>query len=221
MTPVCKRRCWPFPTFTKNWRRPGQALEAYLDAENGYTDQLVEVEQIADSLTSEQLLAALELVENDEQNSLDIQRLADFLSLQPLQNRAVDVQRLLDMREQLHQWQQKLDIFQHLLDQRRQARGDKLQMIEQRQFPEQLEQMIAQGDKHSAELQAIIDTNDVMALVSGDTADLWQRVVRAEQHLEALYAAGELSTEEQSEYRELLAPQPWPTPLAGYGAVSR
>ncbi|MCV6604348.1 MAG: hypothetical protein OIF34_03515 [Porticoccaceae bacterium] len=183
---------------------PGQALEAYLDAENSYTDQLVEVEQIADSLTSEQLLAALELVESDEQSPMDLQRLADFLSLQPLQNRAVDVQRLLDMSATLEQWQGKLDIFQHLLDQRSQARGDKLQLIEQRQFPHQLEQMMTQGDRRATELQRIIDENDAMALASGDIADLWQRVERSQQHLQTLSAAGQLSPREQAEYSDIL-----------------
>ncbi|MDM3872241.1 hypothetical protein QSV34_12875 [Porticoccus sp. W117] len=183
---------------------PGQALEAYLDAENSYTDQLVEVEQIADDLTSEQLLAALELVDSEDHSSLDLQRLADFLSLQPLQNRAVDVHRLLDMQDRLEQWQSKLDIFQHLLDQRRQARGDKLQTIEQRQFPVQLQQMMAHGDQRAAELQRIIDNNDAMALVDDDTKDLWQRVERSQQHLQVLTAAGELSAQEQDEYREIL-----------------
>ncbi|UTW46093.1 hypothetical protein KFE80_04135 [bacterium SCSIO 12696] len=186
---------------------PGQALEAYLDAENSYTDQLAEVEQMAVSLTREDLLAALELSASDDDelastNNLD--RLADFLSLQPLQNRAGDLQRLLGMREQLQQWQQKLDIFQHLLEQRQQARGDKLQSIEQRQFAAQLEQMMAQGDQRTADLQRIIDSRDPMALVDGDTADLWQRVVRAERHLARLKAAGELSDVEQTEYQEML-----------------
>ncbi|MGS2722959.1 hypothetical protein ACVBEJ_04380 [Porticoccus sp. GXU_MW_L64] len=192
------------PHVYEKLQAPGQALEAYLDAENSYTDQLVEVEQIADSLTSEQLLAALELVDSDAQQSLDLRRLADFLSLQPLQNRAVDVHRLLDMQGRLEQWQSKLDIFQHLLDQRRQARGDKLRLIEQREFPAQLEQMMVQGDQRAAELQRIIDNNDTMALMDGDIADLWQRVVRSQQHLETLVAAGELSAQEQADYRDIL-----------------
>lgn len=186
---------------------PGQALEAYLDAENNYTDQLHEVEQISASLNGDHLLSALNLSSQgkaEESVFSELRRLADFLSLQPLQNRAGDLQRLLDMQEKLEQWQDKLDIFQHLIDQRRQLRNQKLQLIEQRQFPQQLEQMMAQGDRRAREVQRIVKEHDVMALADTANSDLWQRIQRSQENLQYLLSQGELSASEQREYQDIL-----------------
>ena len=184
---------------------PVQALEAYIDAESSYTDQLDEIRYITDSLHSDDLLAALKLSNSlsefsdpDSVESSQLDRLADFLSLQPLQNHAGDLQKLLAMREQLQQWQQKLDIFKHLLEQRQQSRGEKLQQIEQNQFSQQLQQLMASGDQRASELQRIINEGDAIALDSGDTAELWQRVERAERNL-ALFAESPVFAKETSE----------------------
>lgn len=176
--------------------RPGEALHAYRNAEQTYREQLQDVAAFADRIDSD-AFADIDWLNiwsaSQQQTSDDTQLVSDYemrllhlLSEDHFQIHAGDLRDMSEMQQSLSDWQQKLDIYRDLLQQREQQRSGQLQQIAERQIPQLLQSISERQKQLRQQLTQAEQQGDVMAVASGETKSLWQIVERAQLALERL-----------------------------------
>lgn len=178
-----------------------EALAAFQAAEEGYQQQLAIIRGISEQLQPGKLLDVLRQDVDNPYFQRYFQRLAELLSRQSLQNQVSNLRGLLALHQRLQVWQDTLEIYQHLLEQREQRRDKRLEQIDGQRLPQQLTTLAMDYQKLSDELTRIVEQQDVMALADAATLRLWRRVENAADAVSLLKENGEETTSYQERLR--------------------
>jgi len=206
----------------------GQALEAYRRAQQSYEREIGAIDVTLRSLQAENWFDRLQLLdtvqekqtwlslqsaegnkvdlfvrEGGDSGELPVAYMTELFAQNRFQGQVQELRELLQLQQSLQSWEQKLETYTLMLQERRRARAVKEEAIARRELAERRRLLREQRDQYAAELQRIDVEKDYLALAPSATAELFQRVVRAQQAVARLQAAGEPAAE-IAEYRESL-----------------
>ncbi|TQV82504.1 hypothetical protein FKG94_07135 [Exilibacterium tricleocarpae] len=179
----------------------GEALGAFLNAENVFQQEIARIDQVLEELQNQALLAALRVSEDSNRNWFAIDKttavkphlsyLTELFASNRFQGSVQELRDLLRMQTRLGQWVEKLDAYQLMLDEREIARGKKLQLVAARQLLQQKNRLVAHREALATRIETIAAERDYLAIASADTASLYEIAERARVGMERLEAAGE------------------------------
>lgn len=206
----------------------GQALSAFQRAQHNYEREIARIDATLQSLTGDDWFtrwhmldsklekqtwlslqsagdhqASLFASEGDGNNELPAAYLTKLFAQNRFQGKMQELRELLQLQQSLRGWEQNLEAYTLMLQERQRARVIKEETIARQHLSERRQQLRQQRDQHAAELQRIEAEDDYLALALPDTAELYERVQRAQQALARLQAAGEQAADIE-EYAESL-----------------
>lgn len=196
---------------------PGQALMSYMSAETAFEKEIARIDDVAAQLQQLDLLTALNIEDTDNRNWFlldennavepNLTYLTELFSLNRFQGAVQELRDLIGIQQQLNRWQERLDAYTYMLEQREINRARQLQDIESRQLGDSLLRMVAKRDKLNNELERIVAEKDFLALSDAESSEIRDIVQRVEKNVALLNRAGE-GDEEYDEalrrYRGLL-----------------
>ena len=196
---------------------PGQALLSYMSAETAFEKEIARIDDVAAELQQLDLLTALNIKDTDnrnwflldENNAVEptLTYLTELFSLNNFQGAVQELRDLIGIQQQLNVWQERLDAYTYMLEQREINRAKHLQSIAERQLGANLERMLGKRDQLNRELERIVAEKDFLALSDADSSEIRDIVQRMEKNVALLNRAGE-GDEEYDEglrrYRGLL-----------------
>ncbi|MEX1031863.1 MAG: hypothetical protein WDZ30_00740 [Cellvibrionaceae bacterium] len=195
----------------------GQALQAYIDAEDAFQAEMDRIDQVMSQIDQLDVLSALNITDTDNRDWFLLDEtsgarphlvyLAELFSLNHFQGSIQELRDLLHMAQRLRSWQVKLNAYRFMLQEREINRVSQLQAIARQNMQGKLRQMIAARDQLDRELERIAAQRDYFALVSEEEKELVDIARSAEQSLALLKQAGEPVEEYEAlvkRYRGLL-----------------
>lgn len=179
----------------------GQALNAFIQAQSVYEQEISRIDSVLQSLEEKSLLTALKVSEQSNRNWFSIEEnmevkpdlsyLTELFASNRFQGAVQELRDLVRMQRRLQQWQEKLSAYQLMLDEREIAREKKLTTINDRQLLQRAAVLRTYRDRLARRIDKIDSENDFIAIASPDTTSLFDIVKRAEQSITRLKAAGE------------------------------
>jgi tetratricopeptide (TPR) repeat protein len=189
----------------------GQALQEYLSAELSFQKEIVRIESVQAELDQLDLLAALDIDETEERNWFNLNEdavarpnlsyLTELFSLNQFQGSVQELRDLMNMRDKLTVWRDKIDAYAYMLDQREINRENEMREIAARNLGQQLATMQARRDALDAYLRKIVDANDYLALAEGDQKEFAEIVLNMERTVNAMRRAGQSVTQYEEQVR--------------------
>jgi hypothetical protein len=196
--------------FEKLGRKP-DALNAYKQAETQYLDEINQLNESLKALLTPTLDETLNLPLDEElswnkyaeDHDLPAQKayFAALFAKNEFQQQVQILRDLLQMRAVLTNWQNKMQLYQDLVDERDLSRDTHMQRYEQNPYNQQVATLMAQRDALAIRLQNAIATNDAQALVSGAEAQRLQTLTQAKVRLSRLQASGQATAEQIEKLR--------------------
>lgn len=174
----------------------GLALQKFQSAEARFVTEIATLEDVIANLQGDALLEALRIESNTELNWLkyaeenqlspQLSYLIHLFSEEEFQQLAQTLRDLLAVQESLYRWQDKLDFYNAMLDEREFNRTEKTNFLAQQQLGSKIAAMEAQRIEMANRIAKISAGNDYFALANEDEADLVERVLRAKERVELL-----------------------------------
>ncbi|RYZ96137.1 MAG: hypothetical protein EOO68_17345, partial [Moraxellaceae bacterium] len=196
--------------FEKLGRKP-DALNAYKQAETQYLDEINQLNESLKALLTPTLDETLNLPLDEElswnkyaeDNDLPAQKayFAALFAKNEFQQQVQILRDLLQMRAVLINWQNKMQLYQDLVDERDLSRDAHMQRYAQNPYNQQVATLMAQRDVLAKQLHNAIATNDAEALVSGAEAQRLQTLKQAVARLSRLQASGQATAEQIEKLR--------------------
>lgn len=202
---------------------PGEALQAYDQAEVAFERELTQVENLTRDLSRTQLLAALEgsssradgglisLATEGEHNWLTLDRtsviethsayLAELFQQNPFQTRVQSLRDLLQQRALMADWLPKLEIYAQLQRDKKNQRGARTEQLARKQVLSQVELLKNRRDQLAESFASVVAERDYMALSDEERRELYQMTQSAQQSRAALDAAGRDTGEARARLR--------------------
>lgn len=193
---------------------PGEALDAYDQAEGALEGELLQIESLTRDLSRAQLLAALEgsgpgagtgaglisLAAAGEHNWLTLDRtsviethsayLVELFQQNPFQVRVQALRDLLQQRGLLAEWLPKLEIYAQLQRDKKTQRGARAEQLARNQVLGQADLLKKRRDQLAENLARVAAERDYMALADDESRELYQMALSAQQSRATLEAAG-------------------------------
>lgn len=185
---------------------PGQALASFEAAQNTFEDEIGRIDSVLASLDRQALLDVLKVVDKThssnwfslgaELDKIDTVTpretyLTELFSQNTFQGAVQELQDLLRLQESLQGWEEKLDAYDLMLQERDIARDAKAQDIATRDLQQRRQQLITKRDQFVAYIERINAEKDYLALAEGETSELYKIVQRIEKSIARLRDAGE------------------------------
>ncbi len=174
----------------------GLALQKFQSAEAKFVAEIATLDDVIANLQGDSLLEALRIESNKELNWLkyaeenqlspQLSYLIHLFSEEEFQQLAQTLRDLLAVQESLYQWQEKLNFYSEMLDEREFNRTEKTNLLAQQQLGRKIAAMEAQRVELAERIENITAGNDYFALANEDEADLVERVTRAKERVELL-----------------------------------
>ncbi|HEY6527252.1 MAG TPA: hypothetical protein VIZ65_01060 [Cellvibrionaceae bacterium] len=196
--------------FEKLGRKP-DALSAYKQAEKQYLEEISRLNESLKALVTPALDDTLNLPLDEElswnkyaeDHDLPAQKayFAALFAKNEFQQQVQILRDLLQMRTVLTNWQNKMQLYQDLVDERDLSRDAHMQRYAQNPYNQQVATLIAQREALAVRLQNAIAANDAEALVSGAEAQRLQTLKQAVARLSRLQASGQATAEQVEKLR--------------------
>ena len=189
----------------------GQALQEYLNAELAFQKEIGRIESVQADLDQLDLLAALDIQDTVERNWFNLNDdavakpslsyLTELFSLNQFQGSVQELRDLMNMRDKLVVWRDKLDAYAYMLDEREVNRAGQMQDIAARNLEQQLISLQARRDSLDAYLNKIVSERDYFALAEGDQKEFIDIVLNLERTVNAMRSAGQPVAEYEAQVR--------------------
>jgi tetratricopeptide (TPR) repeat protein len=196
--------------YEKLGRKP-EALAAYKQAENQYLSEINQLDGSLKALITPVLDDTLNLpIDEDlswnryaEDHELPAQKayFAALFARNEFQQQVQVLRDLLQMRVVFSQWQNKMQLYQDLVDERDLSREAHMEHYQQHPYSQQVASLLAQRDMLTAQLQKAITSNDAEIIVSGPAANRYQTLQQAKANFSRLLARGQASAEQIEKLR--------------------
>ncbi|HMW73914.1 MAG TPA: hypothetical protein PKD17_18950, partial [Cellvibrionaceae bacterium] len=196
--------------YEKLGRKP-DALAAYQQAEKHYLDEISQLNTSLQALLTPVLDDTLNLPLDEE---LSWNRYAEDHNLPPqkayfaalfakneFQQQVQVLKDLLQMRQVFTAWQNKMQLYQDLVDERDLSRDAHMGRYQQKPYNQQVAALMAQRNALAQQLQTALANNDAEILVSGREAERLRILLQAKARLKRLQAAGQASAEQVEKVR--------------------
>lgn len=176
-----------------------QALKQFRQAEASY---LAEIDRLQEAMNDVKGYAIRE--------ALNIDRSADFSWLQYAQENQLspqmsylvalfsreefiglvqEVRDLLAIQSQFAEWQNKLDFYSQMLDERESNRAQEVDYLAQQELGKKIDAMVAQRDGFAAQVDRLQRQTDFLSLVDPQDGARLERILRAEKNIQILQGA--------------------------------
>lgn len=196
--------------YEKLGRKP-DALAAYQRAEQQYLNEITQLDTSLQALLTPVLDETLNLPLDEElswnryaeDNNLPAQKayFAALFAKNEFQHQVQVLRDLLQMRLGLSEWQNKMRLYQDLVDERDLNRDAHMSRYQQRPYSQQVAALTAQRDALAQQLHTAIANNDAELLVNGREAERLRILLQARARLKRLQSSGQASAEQIEKLR--------------------
>lgn len=179
--------------------REGLALEYFQLAEANFIDELTRLEGVISGMSGNQLLEAFKIERSsgmdwlkhvrENQVSPQLGYLAQLFSREEFQGLVQELRDLVGIREDLIEWQEKLEFYLELTVTREQGRNKKAEELAARELSDSIAQMQEHRTTLARRIENIAANKDYFALANEDEKDLIERVQRSQKSIAALKAS--------------------------------
>lgn len=176
-----------------------EALEQFRRAEASYLSEIERLQEAMSDVQGHAIREALNIdrsadfswLEYAQQNRLAPQMtyLVALFSREAFIGLVQEVRDLLAIQNQFAEWQNALDFYSRMLDEREANRIREVDYLAQQELDQKIEAMAAQRDDFAAQVARLQKRTDYLALVDPEDGARLERLVRAEKNVQILQAA--------------------------------
>jgi TolA-binding protein len=124
--------------------------------------------------------------------------LSELFAQNQFQTSVLELRDLLRLQKLLQAWEPKLEIYRDLLLEKQASRNRQEQQLAGAKLAEQEQTLMAQRNELARKISAIEASDDYMALADDDSRELYPLVMRSQQTIARMKAAGQDTSEEES-----------------------
>lgn len=124
--------------------------------------------------------------------------LTELFAQNEFQTSVLELRDLLRLQKLLQNWEPKMEIYRELLLEKQASRNRQEQQLAGTKLAEQEHALVMQRNQLVAKITAIESSEDYMALADDDSRELYQLVVRSQQTIARMKAAGQNSSDEET-----------------------
>ncbi len=183
------------------------ALNMYREAEAGFESELVTVDSFINSMNGKAMLDALKIDPSENVNWLNYARenqlspqlsyLTTLFAKDSFQGVTQELRDLLVLQNKLTDWRSRMDFYYAMLDERDANRKREMDLIAKQEAFQLLDDMNQKRKEILAELNQLEADDNFLSMLRGKDRERLKRIVRAENNIKALEAAGRDVTEER------------------------
>lgn len=176
-----------------------EALEQFRRAEASYLNEIERLQEAMSDVQGHAIREALNIDRSDDfswleyaqQNRLAPQMtyLVALFSREEFIGLVQEVRDLLAIQDQFAEWQNTLDFYSRMLDEREANRIREVDYLAQQELDQKIEAMVAQRDAFAAQVESLQQRTDYLSLVDPEGGARLERIVRAEKNVQILQAA--------------------------------
>ena len=176
-----------------------QALQQLRVAEQSYLTEIDRLQKVMDDVQGYAIREALNIERSEDFNWLQyaesnqlapqISYLIALFSRQEFIGLVQEVRDLLTIQNQFAEWQNKLDFYSQMLNEREANRAREVDFIAQHDIDEKITAMERQRDTFAQQAQALTAKADFLTLVNPEDSTRLERILRAEKNVQILQAA--------------------------------
>lgn len=122
--------------------------------------------------------------------------LSELFAQNQFQTSVLELRDLLRLQKLLQAWEPKLEIYRDLLLEKQAARSRQEQQLAGAKLAEQEQALMTQRNELARKISAIETSDDYMALADDDSRELYPLVVRSQQTIARMKAAGQSASDE-------------------------
>lgn len=174
----------------------GLALNNYQEAVERYTSEIERLDTVMDNLNQDGLLAALDIKKSEgfdwlnyaDKNELSprLAYLAPLFSREEFQRAIQDLRDLLASRDMLSAWQEKLEFYSDMLNEREESRVDRTAFVNAPELTARMTFMKKQRDVLAQKIEQAVAKNDYFSFIDNNEKALLKRVERMASNIEVL-----------------------------------
>lgn len=174
----------------------GLALEHFQLAEKVFLDERVRLNSVIESMNGNQLLDALRIERSDgldwlkhvreNQVTPQLGYLAELFSREEFQGVVHELRDLVGIKEDLIAWQEKMDFYTDLIDEREVGRAKQLEKLAAKELAENIRKMKAKRLELAQKIESIAANKNVLGLANSEENELISRIVRGQRNIELL-----------------------------------
>ncbi len=176
-----------------------QALQEFRNAEAGYLAELEQLRQVIGQVQGYAIREALNIDRSADINWLDqaqqqqlspqLTYLISLFSREDFLGLVRELRDLLAIQNQFRQWQDKLDFYSVMLDEREANRAREMDALARQQIQAKIADLETQRDNLAGEVARLRNQEDYLALVDEEDAARLVRILRAEANIGILQRA--------------------------------
>lgn len=176
-----------------------QALQEFRNAEAGYLAELEQLRQVIGQVQGYAIREALNIDRSADINWLDqaqqqqlspqLTYLINLFSREDFLGLVRELRDLLAIQNQFRQWQDKLDFYSVMLDEREANRAREMDALGRQQIHAKVADLETQRDNLAGEVARLRNQEDYLALVDEEDAARLVRILRAEANIGILQRA--------------------------------
>lgn len=176
-----------------------QALQEFRNAEAGYLAELEQLRQVIGQVQGYAIREALNIDRSADINWLDqaqqqqlspqLTYLISLFSREDFLGLVRELRDLLAIQNQFRQWQDKLDFYSVMLDEREANRAREMDALARQQIQAKIADLETQRDNLAGEVARLRSQEDYLALVDEEDAARLVRILRAEANIGILQRA--------------------------------
>lgn len=176
-----------------------QALEKFRQAESSYLAELDLLQQAMNDIEGYAIREALELDRSEDFSWLEYAQdnqlaprttyLVDLFAREEFIGLVQEVRDLLAIQERFSQWQNTLDFYSQMLDEREANRAQEVDYLAQQDISDKVQAMVEERNQLAAQVQQLEGGTDYLALVNPQDDARLTRILRAEKNIQILQAA--------------------------------
>lgn len=176
-----------------------QALQEFRNAEAGYLAELEQLRQVIGQMQGYAIREALNIDRSADINWLDqaqqqqlspqLTYLISLFSREDFLGLVRELRDLLAIQNQFRQWQDKLDFYSVMLDEREANRAREMDALGRQQIHAKIADLETQRDNLAGEVARLRNQEDYLALVDEEDAARLVRILRAEANIGILQRA--------------------------------
>lgn len=176
-----------------------QALQEFRNAEAGYLAELEQLRQVIGQVQGYAIREALNIDRSADINWLDqaqqqqlspqLTYLISLFSREDFLGLVRELRDLLAIQNQFRQWQDKLDFYSVMLDEREANRAREMDALGRQQIHAKIADLETQRDNLAGEVARLRNQEDYLALVDEEDAARLVRILRAEANIGILQRA--------------------------------
>lgn len=174
----------------------GLALDNFRQAESAYLEEITLLDDVINSMQGHSIREALNIDRSadidwlnyakENQVSPRLTYLVELFSKEQFLVAVQEIRDLLAIQENFAQWQEKLNLYREMLDERENNRGREMDFLAQQELDLKIVAMREQRDELATELARLQREQDFLALISPKQAKSLERIERGEKNLEQL-----------------------------------